>query len=351
MRKSAVTMLALIVVLGLATVGCSRRSDQDISTDLKAKMFSDPILRATNLNAAVKNGEVTLQGEVPSDSARLAAYKLAAAIPGVTKVNDQMTVQVANAAPEDTPATNPEPPPASEPVHKSLRHRDAKTLPADSGNSTGASQQQTTTPPPPPPPAEQQETTPPPPPPPEPRKFEIEQGTDMTVRMIDSVDSEQNHAGEIFKASLDTPITDGNEVVVPAGTDIFVKLVAARQAGKITGRSELHLELVRMDFQGQSYVLQSSTYEQVGASRGKRSAETIGGGAVLGTLIGAIAGGGKGAAIGGVIGAGGGTAVQVATKGQQIKIPSETKLDFKLEQPVEVSYFPDQNKTQRRRKP
>lgn len=169
--------------------------------------------------------------------------------------------------------------------------------------------------------------------------------------MIDSVDSEVNHPGEIFKASLDAPIVVDNEIVVPAGADVYAKLVDARSAGHMTGRSELKLELVRMEFQGKSYPLVSSEYAQAGASRGKRTAATVGGGAVLGTLIGAIAGGGKGAAIGAAAGAGAGTVAQAATKGQQIKIPSETKLDFRLEQPVEVSYFPEKNQTPSRRKP
>jgi hypothetical protein len=134
-----------------------------------------------------------------------------------------------------------------------------------------------------------------------------------------------------------------DEVVVPSGADVYMKLVESRSAGRISGRSELALELERLVFQGKSYNLISGEYHQSGASRGKRSAETIGGGAALGAIIGAIAGGGKGAAIGATVGAAGGTGVQVATKGQQIKIPSETRLDFRLEQPVSLTYFHGRN--------
>ena len=102
-----------------------------------------------------------------------------------------------------------------------------------------------------------------------------------------------------------------------------------------------------MQFQGKSYTLMSNEYEQTGKSRGKRTAETIGAGAAIGAAIGAIAGGGKGAAIGAGVGGATGTGIQVATKGQQVKIPSETKLDFRLEQPVEVSYFPEKNRSRR----
>jgi hypothetical protein len=165
--------------------------------------------------------------------------------------------------------------------------------------------------------------------------------------MIDSIDSSINHTGEVFRASLDAPIVADNEVVVPAGTDVFVKLVQVKSAGRLAGRSELGLELIRMQFQGKSYALASNEYEQTGKSRGKRTAETIGAGAAIGAAIGAIAGGGKGAAIGAGVGGATGTGIQVATKGQQVKIPSETKLDFRLEQPVEVTYFPEKNRSRR----
>src|SRR3989442_12207266 len=109
----------------------------------------------------------------------------------------------------------------------------------------------------------------------------------------------------------------------------------------MSGRSELGLELVRMEFQGKSYALASNEYQQVGTSRGKRTAATIGGGAAIGAAIGAIAGGGKGAAIGAGGGAAPGTPGQAAPKGKQIPIPAETRPHFRLEQPVEGRNSPE----------
>ena len=161
--------------------------------------------------------------------------------------------------------------------------------------------------------------------------------------MIDSIDSSVNKAGEVFHASLDAPIVVGDDVVVPKGADIYVRLAAASSAGKISGQSELHLELVKLELRGQSYPLVSTTVSQSGESRGKDTAKKVGGGAVLGAIIGAIAGGGKGAAIGAAAGGGAGGVYQGVTHGQQVKIPSETKLDFQLDQPVTVSVAPRQN--------
>jgi hypothetical protein len=155
--------------------------------------------------------------------------------------------------------------------------------------------------------------------------------------MIDGIDSSRNRPGEEFSASLDAPIVVGDRVVVARGADARVRLVDAKQAGHMTGQSELELELIGLTINGTSYPTESGYYEQHGASRGKRTAETVGGGAVLGALIGGLIGHGRGAAAGAAVGAGAGTGVQVATKGQQVKVPSETKLDFTLKSPVTVT--------------
>jgi hypothetical protein len=168
----------------------------------------------------------------------------------------------------------------------------------------------------------------------------IDAGTTVTIRMIDGIDSSVNQPGEIFHASLDAPLVAGNEVVAPKGTDVYVRLVSASQAGKFKGKSELHLELIKLELHGQSYPLVSSTYSLTGDSRGKNTAEKVGGGAVLGAIIGAIAGGGKGAAIGAGVGGAGGGVYQGVTHGKEVKIPSETKLDFQLDQPVTIMVMP-----------
>jgi hypothetical protein len=165
------------------------------------------------------------------------------------------------------------------------------------------------------------------------------------VRTIDSIDSSVNHTGQSFRASLDAPIVVGDRIVVPKGLNVFLKLVDASSAGKFKGRSELTVSFDSFTYQGKTYQIASSDVQEKGGSRGKRSAEVIGGGAALGAIIGGLAGGGKGAAIGAGVGAGGGTAVQALTHGQQVKIPSETRLDFTLHDPVNVTYFPKKSST------
>jgi hypothetical protein len=165
----------------------------------------------------------------------------------------------------------------------------------------------------------------------------IPAGQSMLVRMIDGVDSSKNHVGDIFHASLETDLTIGDTVVARKGTDVYGRLAEAKEAGHMAGSSELQLELTRMVIDGKDYPVVSSDYTLQGKGRGKNTAEKVGGGAALGAIIGAIAGGGKGAAIGAGVGAGAGGAVQVLTKGQQVKVPSETVLEFRLQQPVMVT--------------
>jgi hypothetical protein len=200
----------------------------------------------------------------------------------------------------------------------------------------------TPAPPPPPAPPVQQVTQvlPPPPAPPQPRQIEVPAGTTVTIRMIDGVDSAVNHAGELFHATLEAPLVVNDQVVVSRGADVYVRLVSAKSAGHMTGKSELHLELVKLEFQGRSYPMVSSTYSAAGKSRGKSTARKVGGGAAIGAIIGGLAGGGAGAAIGAGVGVGTGAVWNGVTRGEQIKIPSETKLDFELERPITVTVMP-----------
>lgn len=162
-------------------------------------------------------------------------------------------------------------------------------------------------------------------------------GQSILIRMVDGVDSSKNHVGDVFHASLETDLTVGDTIVARKGTDIYGRLAEAAKSGNFSGRSELQLELTRLVIDGRDYPIVSSDYTLQGKGQGSSTAKKVGGGAALGAIIGAIAGGGKGAAIGAGAGAATGGAVQVLTKGAQVKIPSETLLEFRLQQPVSVT--------------
>ena len=165
----------------------------------------------------------------------------------------------------------------------------------------------------------------------------IPAGQSLLVRMIDGVDSSKNHVGDVFHASLETDLNVSNSIVARKGTDVYGRLANAQEAGHVSGSAELQLELTRIVIDGKDYPIVSSDYSLRGKGRGSDTAKKVGGGAVAGAIIGAIAGGGKGAAIGAGVGSAAGAGVQVLTKGQQVKVPSETLLEFRLQQPVTVA--------------
>src|SRR5580700_2871776 len=159
-------------------------------------------------------------------------------------------------------------------------------------------------------------------------------GTRILIRTADSIDSSKQKAGYRFTASLETNLQSDNVVVARRGTRVYGVLSSASSAGRMKGSSELGLELTDIVINGTSYPLLTSSYEIEGKGEGGNTAKKVVGGAGLGALIGGIAGGGKGAGIGALAGAGAGTAVAATKKGQQLSIPSESLLEFRLQQPA-----------------
>jgi len=167
-------------------------------------------------------------------------------------------------------------------------------------------------------------------------RVSVPTGTRLTIRTIDAIDSDRNRVGDKFAATLDQPLYVNDVLVVPKGADVYGRLEEAKEAGHLAGKAQLRLSLTGIVINGQTYALSTGDYELSGKSRTANTAKKVGGGAAVGALIGAVVGGGKGAAIGAGVGAGAGTAVQVATQGEQVHVPSETLLEFALDQPVTI---------------
>ena len=168
------------------------------------------------------------------------------------------------------------------------------------------------------------------------KRIYIPAGTRILIRMVDSVDSEKQKPGYRFTASLETNLQIDNTIVAPRGTTLYGQLINAEAAGRMSGGANLTLELTDIVINGTAYPLLTSDYTVQSKGKGSKTARRILGGAGLGALIGGIAGGGTGAAIGVAAGAAGGTALSAASGGQQVQIPSESLLEFRLEQPASL---------------
>jgi len=332
-RTSLIGMVGLALLALSIAVGCQRtRSDAQVTTDVQNKIASDPAVQSRQYTATASNGVVTLGGYVGNDSERTAAANDAAQVKGVKTVVNNLQVAPSlvaqQAQPEPSPSPEPSPikPSGLKPGRRAA-NREPEQLPAPSAP---AGNMAANTPPPAPVPT-------PPPPPPKPVDVTVPEGTTLAVRLIDAIDSEHNQPGDRFRGTLDSPVTLNDQIVIPAGADVSGRVTNVKSAAHFSGSSELALELNRVTVNGKSYDVHTDQYSRQGTARGKNTAEKVGGGAALGAIIGAIAGGGKGAAIGGAVGAGAGGGAQAATHGQQIKLTSEQVLAFHLESPLTVT--------------
>lgn len=165
---------------------------------------------------------------------------------------------------------------------------------------------------------------------------QIPAGTTLTIRMIEPVDSRSDKLGQTYRASLDEPLMVDGEVVIQRGADVIAKLVDEKESGRATGQTVLTLDLESIAVDGRVIPLATEEVTRSSASTTRRTGIAAGGLAALGAVIGGIAGGGRGAAIGAASGAGAGAATSVIMKGEQVRVPSETRLTFTLQQPFRI---------------
>jgi hypothetical protein len=165
----------------------------------------------------------------------------------------------------------------------------------------------------------------------------VRSGTEITVRTNSSIDAKSSNQGKIYSAVVDRDVVDNSgRVVIPRGAD--AELIVRQTSGR-----DVTLDLESINVNGRRYVVSTTDQsvagtgsEKEGIGKNKRTGKYVGGGALLGTIVGAIAGGGKGAAIGAIAGGGAGAAGQVVTRGGTVKVPAETLLTFRLDRPLTV---------------
>ena len=161
-------------------------------------------------------------------------------------------------------------------------------------------------------------------------------GTAVPVRLTADLDVDVAHAGKMFSARVDDPITLADGVIaIPREARANIQAVAVSQSGDLKGADKISLKLASVAFGGKSYQTASEYATVQGKGEGKATARKVGGGAGLGALFGGLAGGGTGAAIGAAIGGTAGAAV--AASGQEhLRLPAETRIQFTLSSPLRI---------------
>jgi hypothetical protein len=282
MHKRITLIVSLVLFLVLA-VSCSRRpNDAQIQQDIQEKTAADPETKDAEVTVVAKEGKVTLSGKVKTPAARKKVEQIAQQEPGNTGVDDQTSVEPEATSPTEAPQAAQAPPVEV----------------------------------------------------PKPQPIIVPTGTVLTVRMGQALSSKTSQTGQTFLATLGRPVSVGGRAAIPAGSTLSGTVVAAKSKGKIKGEGELSLALISVTVRGQTYSIQTGVLENTTKGKGKRTAATTGGGAAGGALIGGIAGGGKGAGIGALVGAGAGLVGGAVTGNQQIEIPAESALSFRLSAPL-----------------
>lgn len=171
------------------------------------------------------------------------------------------------------------------------------------------------------------------------RTHTVPVGTEISVRNDEMIDSGKAAEGQVFPAEVTRDVLDADgNVVIPAGAHAQIVIRSASKGGRIRGASDLVLDLASVTIDGRQYDLSTADLSEKGRNGlgvNRRTGEFTGGGAAIGAIIGALAGGGQGAGIGAGSGAAAGAITQVLTKGT-IKVPVESVLTFKLDQPLRV---------------
>jgi hypothetical protein len=169
------------------------------------------------------------------------------------------------------------------------------------------------------------------------RRLQAPAGTELVVRTVETIDSRNAGANQTFSAIVEQAVTDGSgRVIIPERSSAQL-MIRQMTSGGSTGSPEMVLDVQSITIAGRRYLVSTEDMaldNDTGIGRNKRTAEAVGGGAVLGGIIGAIAGGGKGAAIGVLVGGAGGAGAQVLTRGHDVQVPAETLLTFRLDKPV-----------------
>jgi hypothetical protein len=160
----------------------------------------------------------------------------------------------------------------------------------------------------------------------------------ITVRLRENLSAERSSADDPFQATLDAPLIVDGLVIAERGSALKGRISESERSGRVKGKAHLALELTQLSTSdGQKVDIKTETFRREAESSVKSDVAKAGVAAGLGAVIGAIAGGGKGAAVGTVIGGAAGTGGVLATRGKDATLPSETRITFRLREPVTLT--------------
>ena len=335
--RALLSIGALAIALSFA--GCKSSApavatdDASLTAALQTRLTNDDALKSEPINSSVQDKVATLNGTVSSEAARSLAAADAAQVAGIKTVVNNLSVQAPASMtaavippspppPPPTPKKLPTPKPAPKPKPAPVVQEPAPVEPPSAQVAAAT----------PPPPSQQELPPPPPPPPPAPefRNITVPPDTTIPIRITQTLDSATTQQGDTFTGTVATDIILDDVVVIRQGTPVTGRVSAVQEAAHYKGSSLLTVELTSINRRGEKLAITTEPYSVEGKGRGKNTAEKVGGGAAVGAILGGILGGGKGAAIGAAAGGGVGAGANTITRGEQVQIPSESLIRFRL---------------------
>ena len=344
MSRSKSRSLAASAVLLVALAGCKSKpasvSDAALTSSIQTQLAGDASLAGQSVQANVSGAVATLNGTVLNDAQRTIAARDAAGVTGIKEVVNNISILPAQ--PVSQTATTA--PPASIPVPiVPLKERTVtkpaplpRELPPPRESAPIERSQQAYNPPPQP-----VQQAPPPPPRPAFRNVTVDAGTSLSVRITQTLDSATTQQGDSFSGVTSSDVIVDGAVAIPSGSAVSGRVDEVHEAAHFKGASLLTVSLTGLTRRGDRVAITTDPYTVEGKGRGKNTAEKTGGGAAVGAILGGIFGGGKGAAIGAGAGAGVGAGANAVTRGQQVQIPSETVVRFRLTTPMTLKVRTD----------
>jgi hypothetical protein len=332
-----------------SSAAAGARSDGQIEMDVVHALDSSRALKNDLITAATIQSEVTLSGTVTSESSKELAESITSRVPGVTKVNNNLTVgdpkaaaaannmETADSQPEDGQAA---PAPASAqvaapdvnngPQPPTGQYQNQGQYP--NGQYPDQNQQA-------PPPMRRRYAQQAPPPAYETPKgpVTIPQGTLLQLRSNEPLASKRAKDGEPVQFTVIQDVALGGVLAIPRGATVHGVVTDVKRAGQLSGSPELALKLTSLDLGGQSYPIETDQFKVKGPNKAGQTAGNAIGGGILGTIIGCAAGRGVGCAIGAGAGVAAGTAASAASSGPGVWIPAEARVDFHLATPLTVT--------------
>ncbi len=330
------------VAAALIVSGCKKplADDATVTAAVQGRIAGDAALGAGSIQSSVQAGVVTLNGAVSNDAARVLAANDAAQVPGVRTVVNNITVTTASAASPVAPLPTSVPAPAVSVETRPTRVRTIPTKPSAAVDQKLVRQESPQQPIPAPQPAPveraNQLAASAVAPAPSFRNVEIPAGTSIPVRITQTLDSATTQQGESFSGSISSDVLVDGIVAIPQGSAVSGRVDAVQEAAHFKGNSLLTVSLTNISRRGERIPVSTDAYSKEGAGRGKNTAVKTGIGAAAGAVLGGIFGGGSGAAIGAAAGGGTGAGINAVTRGQQVQIPSESLVSFRLSSPINV---------------